>query len=87
MIVLILVPASFNERVTNQTVLIGNRAVIVCDALGDNPIKIRWLINHRFIDRTPKRMKVRKFFIRPLFISYIKAKNRRQITITIYILS
>ena len=85
---MILVPASFNERVTNQTVLIGNRAVIVCDALGDNPIKIRWLINHRFIDRTPKRMKVRKFFIRPLFISYILfLENRRQIAITIYISS
>ena len=52
------VPASFLEHVTNQTVLIGNKASILCNALGDNPIKIRWLRNHKFIGRTPSRMKV-----------------------------
>ena len=53
-----LVPASFNERVATQKVLVGSKAIVVCDALGDNPIKIRWLLNHRFIERTPSRMKV-----------------------------
>ena len=57
------VPASFLEHVTNQTVLIGNKASILCNALGANPIKIRWLRNHKFIGRTPSRMKVYNMYI------------------------
>ena len=53
------VPATFNEAFGNQTVLIGDKAAIECNVLGDNPIKVRWLRNHQFLDgNLPQRMKV-----------------------------
>ena len=59
LVVIFSVPATFNESFGNQTVLIGDKATIECDVLGDNPIKVRWLRNHQFLDITlPPRMKV-----------------------------
>ena len=56
------VPATFVENDGNETVLVGQRAVIECPVLGDNPIKIRWLRNHQFLpDDLPPRFKVRGF--------------------------
>ena len=69
------VPASFNQPFTNQTVLIGDKAIVVCNALGDNPIKIRWLRNHQFLEKTPPRMKVYTSILCKNESNYLLIKN------------
>lgn len=41
------VPAHFNQRVVNQSVVAGDATVLVCPAQGDAPLRVTWVSGPR----------------------------------------